>query len=779
MELIHKMAGYAAAAALTVLLALSCRYDPLDSYSRIPPDRTEEESDDKGGMNGAFESGFGTSDSPYIISTAAHIANISRALTPGEKVYFKLSADIDMKNTVWTPLNSANPFNLFIDFDGDGHIIRNFSCNGQSYSSFFGVLCGECRNVGFVDASVSGSNATGAVSGYLGIASPSGPDFIGAIRNCYVSGSVSGNPAGGLVGKVGKSYSPSDCEIEGCYSSAAVTSTGNCGGIAGEIYTGGVVSGCYATGSVSGGGYAGGVAATLSDGASLRSVVAWNRSISGADGKTGFICGSGTDCEDAYSWLGTVTTLSNTDGKKAEQLREIVAGWGSPWAGNGSEANGYPAPDWLLAREDIADICGQTASDSPELEPEKPDGKIEPEEISEGSGTETDPYLIGTAGQLFSLGSVLKEEETVYVKLTSDIDLKKQNWTPLNNSGAFKKRIDFDGCGHTISNLASKNVRYAGFFGVLYGECRNVKFTDAEIVTDATSSGGVLGGYIGTTGLPGRVSGVEAYGTVTNTAAQNPLGGLAGNAREATIENCTVDVTLTNSVNKATGGIVGYVSGAAEIRSCAFLSSISGCDVTGGIVGCVSVGSGVSVAVEDCLFSGEIEAKQHCGGIAGDIGVGVSVKRCCAAGPVKGWGAVAGIVGRAAGNGWKPADDHGNSIESCIVWIDNITATRADEKGGGSSGAVVGYTGVKNTLKGCIRKPGMTLTANYASELYDQENADSQTPLVIQTPDGYTQIYPYHGKAAAAGTTASDVAKSLNWSEDVWDLSGEVPALKK
>ena len=37
---------------------------------------------------------------------------------------------------------------------------------------------------------------------------------------------------------------------------------------------------------------------------------------------------------------------------------------------------------------------------------------------------------------------------------------------------------------------------------------------------------------------------------------------------------------------------------------------------------------------------------------------------------------------------------------------------------------------------------------------------------------------PYHGKAAPAGATCSDVAKSLNWPEDVWDLSGEMPKLK-
>lgn len=39
-------------------------------------------------------------------------------------------------------------------------------------------------------------------------------------------------------------------------------------------------------------------------------------------------------------------------------------------------------------------------------------------------------------------------------------------------------------------------------------------------------------------------------------------------------------------------------------------------------------------------------------------------------------------------------------------------------------------------------------------------------------------IYPYHGKLAA-GKTLSAVARDvLGWSADVWDFSGERPALK-
>ena len=36
----------------------------------------------------------------------------------------------------------------------------------------------------------------------------------------------------------------------------------------------------------------------------------------------------------------------------------------------------------------------------------------------------------------------------------------------------------------------------------------------------------------------------------------------------------------------------------------------------------------------------------------------------------------------------------------------------------------------------------------------------------------------WHGKAAAAGTTASQAAKALGWDETIWDLSGDEPKLK-
>lgn len=287
--------------------------------------------------------------------------------------------------------------------------------------------------------------------------------------------------------------------------------------------------------------------------------------------------------------------------------------------------------------------------------------------------------------------------------------------------------------------------------------------------------GGIVGHYQG-----GTLSGCKFYGEVN--AASRLAGGIAGITSSASIiENCLSSgkIVCKNNV----GGIVGMNENTLTIRCCESSSTIeinvNGVDGVGGVLGLAS--NGKTVIVEDCIFSGNMNVPtgQRVVGVVGDLGTGSSVRRCYVSGNITGWAGVGGIVGRAGGLVWNAnGNGYDNTIESCIAWFDNITATRGDENGG-SSGIIVGYTGTKNTLKNCWRKSTATLTAKYCSELYDQEDADATTPLVINAvPSMYTYIYPYHGKAAETTATASSLAQSLGWSTDVWDLSGSEPKLK-
>ena len=63
------------------------------------------------------------------------------------------------------------------------------------------------------------------------------------------------------------------------------------------------------------------------------------------------------------------------------------------------------------------------------------------------------------------------------------------------------------------------------------------------------------------------------------------------------------------------------------------------------------------------------------------------------------------------------------------------------------------------------------------NELFDHADSSPSSPLA--QPAGSAKWFsPYHGKAAPAGSTVSSVARTLGWSETVWDLSGAVPVLK-
>ena len=844
MKRIYDISGYVVAALLTLMLALSCHNNPLDSYSRIPPDRTEEPDDENGGLGGAFASGFGTSESPYILATAQHVANMSKALSPEEMVYFKLSADIDMKDIQWEPLNNADPYSLFIDFDGDGHVIRNFSCKGKSYSSFFGILCGECRNVGFIDATISGSNASGVIAGYLGIRSPKSSNYVGKVSGCYVSGSVSGAPAGGIAGMSGTAYSPRFCEISNCYSAARVSSSGDGGGIVGTMLDGGAVTNVYATGRIAGDKVCGGIAGKLNGSAYLQNVVAWNSAVSGS-GSVGLVSGTGQGYTDAYTYSKTLSDIANPDGKTDEELRAVVSSWGDPWAKDGAVANGYPALGWLAARTDVSDVCGHVKG-------EDPDAPITPEEITAGSGTEADPYLLKTAGQVFNIKSVLRKGETVHVRLDADVDLKKQKWTPLNFEDPYDLGIHFDGGGHKITNFSCYDAKtYAGFFGVLNGVCENVEFVDATVL-GISGNCGLLGGWAGTNGgITAVVSNVKASVTVTNEAAgEVHTGGLVGVAANAEFRNCTVSANVISNVlhdkqKAACGGIVGKTNAGVGISGCSVSGnvtnndgkytggvigweskgdiSVTGCTVNatvrgerervGGIIGhfqgglisrClfsgdVSTGDrtvggivghaegvrtdGSDSEISDCISSGSVTGKYVLvGGIAGDVMKNTIVTRCLSEARVEGQAAVGGLIGRACGGGWKFGEAFGVKVTKCLAWNGSVTGTRNDNNYSGASGngAVIGFTSLTNTLEDCLRKSGFSLKANYCSGLYDQENAGPSSPLVITgTPEGYNYIYPYHGKAATAGTTASGAAQSLGWDASVWDFSKAVPSLKK
>ena len=306
--------------------------------------------------------------------------------------------------------------------------------------------------------------------------------------------------------------------------------------------------------------------------------------------------------------------------------------------------------------------------------------------------------------------------------------------------------------------------------GVVISGCK----VDGSVINNKGKyTGGIIGWESG-----GEVSVTGCVVTATVRGELERVGGIIGHFQGGALSECEFSGNLSSASNQV-GGIAGISGGVASIKSCMVSGEVEGVENCGGIIG----KNENKLTVEDCLFSGKLKGLQRLGGMVGDLGSSSSVKHCFVSGSVDGWGCIGGVVGRACNGGWSAAgSDYGNSIESCIVWLDNITATRpaSDTNTKAGSGAVVGFTATKNVLKDCVRKSGMKLTAEFYSNIYDQENAGPSAPLVISEPSTSADyiIFPYHGKAAS-GSNASAVAQSLGWNASIWDFSNQIPSLKK
>ncbi len=200
-------------------------------------------------------SGLGTEASPYLISTWQNLYWISQNSGEWDKHYLQ-TADINLatatppvttwnSNKGWTPIgNSTTTFTGI--YDGGGYKISNLYMNypgsGEPTSvaeveampgniGLFGYI--ECsasadaviRNLGILNAAITGGRATGSLVGRALL--PSNARHETVIENCYITGTaiVRGFGAtGGLVGANNSQKRSRAPVIRYCYSNADVES---------------------------------------------------------------------------------------------------------------------------------------------------------------------------------------------------------------------------------------------------------------------------------------------------------------------------------------------------------------------------------------------------------------------------------------------------------------------------------------------------------------------------------------------------------------------------
>ena len=241
-----------------------------------------------------IENYSGTEDDPFIIKTAGDMAMLRSMLVSGSVNYVKLGADIDMSGIEdWKALNlydmqyNGSGYMLQIDFDGQGHTISNFTCTDPagSYNSFFGIFCGNVRNVGFKDANVVASDTeSGILGAWAGQSAYKNDDATKAtsrVENVWITGKIAdgkgGNAVGGFFGNIG-----GPTVMYNCYSNVEVTSNAALvGGIAGRVRDELTMNQVYAAGSVNGegenvGGIIGGGQQASTSPSYYNNVVVWN-----------------------------------------------------------------------------------------------------------------------------------------------------------------------------------------------------------------------------------------------------------------------------------------------------------------------------------------------------------------------------------------------------------------------------------------------------------------------------------------------------------------------
>ena len=246
-------------------------------------------------------------------------------------------------------------------------------------------------------------------------------------------------------------------------------------------------------------------------------------------------------------------------------------------------------------------------------------------DVFEGNGTESNPYLIQSADDMWKLSQLTRGQSftdtSVYFKLTQDIDLGTDSWIPICSSAdsgwvgtANSFNANFDGNGKTIT-----------FTGTYTGD------------TWAKGLFSAVGGYVHDLTLRGDIS-IEK-GRVGSLASMAMAG--------ARIENITSYVNITAGNNQV-GGIVGYcATNNVQIINCANYGTITGRELVGGIVG----GCWTNITYTNCTNYGNVTATScRVGGIVGELFAVATVNNCSNEGTV-----MAGSIAATSDYGTNPS----------------------------------------------------------------------------------------------------------------------------
>ena len=276
----------------------------------------------------------------------------------------------------------------------------------------------------------------------------------------------------------------------------------------------------------------------------------------------------------------------------------------------------------------------------------------------------------GFTGKNFQLQTNINLSDTTAVNV-------KDDFLPIGSS-SFPFKGNFDGDGHTISNLAINGngtnnntpTSYRALFGYVLGSTiENLKVDGS--VSGTSYAAGICSYIRGAEGNNyANIRNCTFTGTVESTSSYT--GGICGYANNYTnIIACEVSGRIAGGAGTS-GGIVGYMVGTEEYRnyidSCINIANVGGTSSVGGICGQDSY-----CDINHCINGGNISgANYSTGGIVGYNGGYIS--HCLSTGNTNMGGAITGY-------GTSCANSFYDKTKTSVLGIANSSNVSSDPDG--------------------------------------------------------------------------------------------------
>lgn len=370
---------------------------------------------------------------------------------------------------------------------------------------------------------------------------------------------------------------------------------------------------------------------------------------------------------------------------------------------------------------------------------------------------------------------------------------------------------------------------FAGQIGTAGSTITDCHVTGVTTITNNTDSGATsasnAGGFFGFTDKAASFTDCTVSGTVTvtmnTTKTGCSVGGFVGNvgAAAASFTGCTVAANVSNPSSYYTGGFIGQIGAASApvaFTDCAFLGgnitagrNSATNNPVGGFVGRLTTNAGAGFT--NCYvdganitavnsgrvggFSGDggtgatantfnachvsnttISGSQHVGGFAGTL-YGVANKCYVESTTITAnndnVGGFAGFLENgSAANCHTSATVNGGDFE-------NIGGFVGQCKNGGNVHASITYCFANGTVTGTAASVGAFIGGIIAVPNSVTKNIAWNATRPFYGSDGGLDVSSaITGNYVGTSGTISAQATTLGWDTDIWDLSGDVPALK-